>query len=120
MVIAPMAPGLASADHLDDDVTPPYVFIQDIQYAGSGCPAGSVWSNLWSDHKRFQLVFDSFAAEVGPYVSRAESRKNCQIMIDLDYPHGWSFAIDEGRVSGFAALEPGVTGMQTTKYYFQG
>ena len=67
-----------------------------------------------------KLLFDNYIAEVGPGVSAREKRKNCQINVTLDFPHGWTFAIADVDYRGYASLERGVTGLQQAAYYFQG
>lgn len=100
--------------------TPPWVQIRDISYAGSGCPVGSVAENLASDYKAFTLLFDQYFAEVGPGVPYKEKRKNCQVIVDLDFPQGWSYTIFEVDYRGYVSLDNGVQGVQKSTYYFQG
>ncbi len=100
--------------------SPEYVRIRSISYAGSGCPAGTVSQNVAQDLKAFTLLFDSYIAEVGPGVQLNQSRKNCQIAVDLHFPQGWSYSILDVDYRGYASLEAGVTGTQQSAYYFQG
>lgn len=99
---------------------PDNVEIDSIVWAGSGCPAGSVSSNVSDDNQAFTLLFDEYIAEIGPFVSKREKRKNCTINIDLSYPQGWSFSIFKVDYRGFASLDRGVKGTQKSTYYFQG
>ncbi|KAF3931039.1 hypothetical protein ABW20_dc0103947 [Dactylellina cionopaga] len=39
-----------------------------------------------ADRKTFTLIFDNYVAALGPGVSITESRKNCQLNIDIHYP----------------------------------
>jgi hypothetical protein len=99
---------------------PSYVRINNISYAGSGCPAGTVAENISADKKAFVLLFDSYIAEIGPGISVREARKNCQISIDLNYPRGWSFALMGLEYRGFANLDTGVEAVQRTSHYYAG
>jgi hypothetical protein len=99
---------------------PDWVRIRSISWAGSGCPAGSVAENLAPDFQAFTLVFDSYVAEIGPQLPLSLSRRNCQILIDLDFPQGWSYSVFNVDYRGFINLEPGVWGVQQSAYYFQG
>lgn len=99
---------------------PNQVHIQNIVYAGSGCPAGSVSELLAPDAKAFSLLFDSYVAEAGPGIPLSKGRANCQIAVDLRFPQGWSFTIFEVDYRGYAQLDRGATGTQKTSYYFQG
>jgi hypothetical protein len=99
---------------------PSYVRVKSISYAGSGCPAGTVATNVAQDRQAFTLLFDSYIAEVGPGVPFREKRKNCQINLDLDFPSGWSYSIFTVDYRGYASLERGVKATQQASYYFQG
>lgn len=99
---------------------PDYVRVKSISYAGSGCPAGTVATNVAPDKQAFTLLFDQYIAEVGPGVPFREKRKNCQINLDLDFPQGWSYTIFTVDYRGYAALERGAKATQQASYYFQG
>lgn len=99
---------------------PSYVRINNISYAGAGCPAGTVAENISPDYQAFSLLFDSYIAEIGPNVPFRENRKNCQINIDLSYPQGWSFALAGLEYRGFAQLDAGVQSVQSTSNYYSG
>ena len=62
---------------------PSQVYIRGINFAGSGCPAGSVSTNVAPDAKAFTLLFDQYIAEGGPGVPASSTRKNCQVLVDL-------------------------------------
>jgi hypothetical protein len=112
-----LALSLSSAAFAD---VPSYVRIRNISYAGSGCPAGTVAENVSSDLKAFTLLFDSYIAEIGPGISARENRKNCQVLVDLDFPGGWSYSIVDVDYRGYVSAERGVTATQASAYYFQG
>jgi hypothetical protein len=94
--------------------------IKSIQYAGTGCPAGTVAGNVSPDLKAFTLLFDGYVAEAGPGVSLAASRKNCQLSISFTCPAGYQFALVDVDTRGFYSLDPFVTATQKTSFYFQG
>lgn len=99
---------------------PSGVYIRSISYAGTGCPAGTVAQNVSADAQAFTLLFDSFVAQTAPGLPPTESRKNCTLNIDLAVPPSWSYSIFTVDYRGYANLEPGVTGIQKSTYYFQG
>jgi len=99
---------------------PEYVRIRDITYAGSGCPAGSVGSDVASDLRAFTLLFDQYQANVGPGIPLNQKRKNCQINLNLEIPNGWSYTLFTVDTRGYVSLEPGVRALQQSLYYFQG
>lgn len=99
---------------------PSYVRVRSINFAGSGCPAGSVATNVSPDLQAFTLLFDNYIAEVGPGISAREKRKNCVVNVDLDFPQGWTYTVFTVDYRGFLDLERGLTATQQTSYYFQG
>jgi hypothetical protein len=94
--------------------------VQAINYAGTGCPAGSVAQSVSPDAHQFTLLFDSFVASAGPGVAITESRKNCQVNVQLHVPQGWSYSITTVDYRGYVSLDPYVTGVQQSTYYFAG
>jgi hypothetical protein len=66
------------------------------------------------------MIFDEYVVQAGPEVPFSESRKNCQLIVNLDFPQGWSFSIFRADYRGFYTLDPGTFGQQTATYYFQG
>lgn len=104
----------------DSDTRPDWVRIRSLSWAGSGCPAGTVAENVAPDLRAFTLLFDAYVAEIGPGLPLSLSRRNCQILVDLDFPQGWSFSVFDVDYRGFVSVEPGVSGVQQSAYYFQG
>ncbi len=94
--------------------------IKSLQYAGSGCAAGSVAGNVSPDRQAFTLLFDSYVAEVGPGVSLSAGRRNCQLAMTFDCPAGWQFALVDLDTRGYVQLDSNVAGTQKTAFYFQG
>lgn len=99
---------------------PDYVRVRSINFAGSGCPGGSVATNVSPDRQAFTLLFDQYIAEVGPGVSAREKRKNCVVNIDLDFPQGWTYTLFTVDYRGYLDLAHSMVGTQQTSYYFQG
>jgi hypothetical protein len=86
------------------------ISVQSLTYEGSGCPAGSVATNISPDGLSFTLLFDSYLAEVGPTVPRKRGTRECTVDVLLQAPLGWSWAIVGVDHRGFASLGPGVSG----------
>lgn len=102
------------------DIPDGNVYIRNIIYGGPGCPQGSVSQLVSPDKQSFTLLFDEYAAEIGPGIPRLKNRKSCQLAVDLSFPSGWSFSLATLDYRGFASLDSGVTGTQVASYYFQG
>jgi len=99
---------------------PTQVYINSIAYGGTGCPQGTVGSYISADRQTFTLIFDQFVASIGPGVAVAQSRKNCQLNLDLRYPSGFQYSIFNTAYRGYVGLDAGVTGQQATTFYFSG
>jgi hypothetical protein len=111
--------GLAACLHAAGP-NPADVYVQSISYGGTGCPQGSVGQSISDDRSVFTLIFDSYIASSGPSIPITESRKNCQININLHIPQGWALSIGNVTYRGYAQLPAGVTGQQSAIYYFAG
>jgi len=112
--------GTASLSLAQSYPDPNQVFIRNITANGSGCPIGSVGSDISPDAKAFTLTFSDYQAEMGPGIPLSESRKNCQVSVAMNIPQGWSYTLLKVDYRGFATLDPGVIGQQRSTYYFQG
>ncbi|KAI9765011.1 MAG: hypothetical protein M1839_005682 [Geoglossum umbratile] len=99
---------------------PGTVHINNIGYGGSGCPQGSASASISGDQTTMTMIFDKYIASIGPNVDITESRKNCQLNIDVRYPAGFQYSIFTADYRGFADLDAGVTGTQKSTYYFSG
>ncbi len=99
---------------------PNEVYVRNIVHAGTGCPSGTVAGDISADAKAFTLLFDEYVAEAGPGIDRREARKFCQLTVNLRVPQGWSYTLFKVDYAGFADLDRGTYGIQTSEYYFQG
>lgn len=100
--------------------TPSSVYIRSINYAGTGCPAGTVAMNISPDRQALEIFFASFIAEGGRGVPLSQSRKNCQINLDLAYPSGWQYTVASLDLRGYVQLARGATAVESDTFYFQG
>ena len=114
--------GFVSAAFAD---VPTYVTIPPVvngqanpSYGGSGCPAGSARAVVAPDLKSFTMIFDNYIVNANG--SNAMDRKNCQILVNLEFPQGWSYSIARMDYRGFYNISAGAYGTQQALYYFQG
>lgn len=115
IMLATSAHGALAADSPNPD----QVYIKRITYSGSGCPSGSVASNLSNDAKAFTLLFDSYLAEAGPGIPNGMANSRCRIVVDLKVPQGWSYTLFTVDYRGYMSLDPGVVATQNSSYWFQ-
>jgi hypothetical protein len=115
-----MMTAMSAGAALADDEIPEGVTLRGFAYAGSGCPAGTVNGDFPVAGDQFLISWDSMVAEVGPGVPFINKRKNCQVNIDLDHPHGWQYTVESTTYAGHTSLDEGVTAVAGSAYYFQG
>jgi hypothetical protein len=111
---------VADTDTLALVPDPTRVYVQSNTYGGTGCPQGSVGQSFANDRLSFTMIFDSFVASSGPGVPVTESRKNCQLNINLRIPNGFSYSVATFDYRGYMNLPAGVAAEQKVTYYFQG
>jgi len=99
---------------------PSEVYLNGIAYGGTGCPQGTVGSYISADRQTFTLIFDQYVASIGPGVAITETRKNCQLNLDLHYPGGFQYSVFSTIYRGYVSLDKGVTARQSATYYFSG
>jgi hypothetical protein len=101
---------------------PPWdqVYIKSVNYAGSGCPAGSAAGTLATDGSFLHIAFDSFIASDGPGIPITENRKNCDLAFEIHFPEGWSLTIFDTRYDGYLKLDNAVTANQKSTYRWGG
>lgn len=129
---------------------PPSFKIAKVISGGSGCPQGSIDidytdskilpirklhfsippkppplngpppTHQTNPSNTFTGFSKDFTASVGPYVPADQSRKNCQINIDLKYSPGYQYAVYSADYTGWGDLDAGVKGLVKSNYYFSG
>jgi hypothetical protein len=112
------AHGFADDDHYD--IPHDGVAITDLTYGGTGCKDGTVAVDLSPDYQALTVIFDKYVAQVGKGMDGADKRKFCHLVVQLDYPAGFSYALMKLDYSGYASLDYGVKAEQKSTYFFQG
>jgi hypothetical protein len=112
--------GAGSAFLLAAGPNPQDVYIESMSYGGTGCPQGTVGQSISSDRVVSTLIFDNFVAYTGPSIPVGESRKTCQVNINLHVPPGAGNTIVEVNYRGYEQLAAGQSGRQESVYFFGG
>ena len=100
--------------------SPPVFKINQVISGGSGCPQGSIDVD-YTNSGIVPIYFSrDFKATVGSNVAADQSRKNCQLNLDLTYSPGWSYAVYSADYTGWASVDSGVKGTVKSTYYFSG
>ncbi|MFB9905804.1 DUF4360 domain-containing protein [Allokutzneria oryzae] len=107
---------------LADDAPPPpdKITIDVVSVNGSGCPAGSAAVAVNHDNTAFTVTYSRYLAQAGAGASPTDFRKNCQLNLRVNVPHGFTYAVAQADYRGFANLAHGATGMERANYYFAG
>jgi hypothetical protein len=61
-----------------------------------------------------------FTASVGTNVPADQSRKNCQLNIDLQFSPGYQYTVYSADYSGWGDIDSGAKGLFKATYYFSG
>lgn len=104
----------AAADNLNE------VTIEEVGYAGNGCPAGSASVVLATDKKSVSVLFDTYIAEAGGQDQGTFDRKKCDLAFSLKVPNGLSVALLNADYRGFTDLPPRAKATLTRDYFFAG
>jgi hypothetical protein len=96
------------------------MIIDVVNANGSGCKKGTAVIAVSPDNTAFTIAYSTYTALVGPDAGPLDSRKNCQLALDIKVPSGFTYAIAGTDHRGYADLAPGASGHEATNYYFQG
>ncbi|MFR9798267.1 DUF4360 domain-containing protein [Streptomyces sp. MS06] len=102
------------------DPPPDKIVIKVATVNGSGCPQGTAAVAVSEDNTAFTVTYSEYLAQAGGGSSPTAFRKNCQLNLIVHVPQGFTYAVASADYRGFAALQPGASGMQRASYYFQG
>ena len=101
--------------------TPPGKITIDVATVnGSGCPAGTAAVATAADNTAFTVTYSSFLAQTGAGAAPADFRKNCQLVLRVHYPQGFTFGIAQADYRGFGHIAAGARGVERANYYFSG
>ncbi|WP_370147038.1 DUF4360 domain-containing protein [Kitasatospora sp. GAS206B] len=87
---------------------------------GSGCPAGTANIAVSPDDTAFTVTYSKYLAQVGVGASPIDFRKNCQLVVQVNAPQGFTYAVAEADYRGYAYLANGASSQEQANYYFQG
>lgn len=97
------------------------VTVDVVSANGSGCPAGTTDVEVASDNSEFRIIHrGGYVARVGPGADPTDFRKNCQLILDIRVPSGFTFGIVRADYRGRVGLAAGARALQGASYYFQG
>lgn len=83
------------------------VTIRGVRLAGNGCSDSTASAAMTADGKILSLIFDNYGVEIGDGSQNPHARsmqRNCRVMIDVDVPAGYQYALEQTDYRGFVAL----------------
>lgn len=81
--------------------------IRGVRLTGSGCSESDASANVTPDGTFLSVLFDNFKAEIGTGSANPQAaalKKQCTVLIDMDVPFGYQYALETTEFRGFAAL----------------
>lgn len=99
---------------------PENVTLRGFAYAGTGCAPNTVRGSFPVDGVEFLILWEGFQAQAGANIPLRESRKNCQLNLDLAYPAGWQYTVESTSYQGTFQVQEGTQAIAASYYYFQG
>ncbi|MFD8500977.1 DUF4360 domain-containing protein [Amycolatopsis sp. NPDC059657] len=119
---AAMALSLISPAPTAVDTNPPpdRITVDVVTVNGSGCKAGTAAVAVSPDNTAFTVTYSDFLAQAGAGTGPTDFRKNCQLVLRINIPQGFTYGIASADYRGYANLKRGATGQEKASYYFQG
>lgn len=120
--LAVAAAALVCATGEDASAQPPAseVSIASVRLSGSACPAGTYDAFLVDNNRSFVIVFNQFNVSAGPMIPLTESSKDCAVLLTLNIPEGWTYAVGSIVAAGHAELQRDVVGRLRVNARFPG
>ncbi len=83
------------------------VTVRGVRLNGSGCGPATASAVTTADGKTLSIIFDNYLAEIGNGSSNPTAmsvQKDCRVMIDVDVPAGFQYALEQTDYRGFVAM----------------
>ena len=102
-----LATGISvSATPLNQDtISQGHVTIELVTLNGSGCPPGTAAVAVSPDNSAFTVTYSSYVVQNGQGTSVVDGRKNCQAVVRVEAPAGFTYAVSQATYRGFAQLQ---------------
>jgi hypothetical protein len=87
---------------------------------GTGCAPEKVGLEVLSDNTGFRLVYREFRAQLGGGAKPQDFRKNCRVVVAIQAPPGYTYAINQAQHRGALNVANGAKGLQWATEYLSG
>jgi len=99
------------------------VTIRGARLTGNGCNNSSASASITEDGQTLSVLFDNYQADIGIGSSNPQAlqvKRDCHVLIDVDVPPGYQYAIVRTEYRGFAALPASAYGFHRFTQIIQG
>jgi len=116
----PTNPGTDDGPLLATRDRPQKVRVVHVGLIGTGCPPGSADVTVDATGSLFEASFSAFEVKTGPGTQSSDWRKNCKLIINLEFDAGFQFSILETTTRVFAQIPRGAKGDCDAFFFFTG
>ena len=99
--------------------SPELVRILNVESTGSACHETPATAEL-ADNQSLVFTISALNAISSNSTSPRDSRKNCLVLVDLEYPEEWQYSLQTAEVKGNVSLADGIEGKNKISGHFQG
>ncbi|MFE0044625.1 DUF4360 domain-containing protein [Streptomyces albireticuli] len=115
-----VAATLSPAPATPGETPPPDGVFLELATVSGACGSHRTSVALSGDRTEFRLFSGEFTSRVGVGSKPGESYRNCQVMLSVRVPTGYTYAIAGTDYEGHGSLEKGARGQVRVENYFQG
>jgi hypothetical protein len=103
-----------------DGLDPTQVYIESVDYNGSGCHSGTgdTVVSLSDDRQTMTVLYSNYAASSGPGIPITQMRENCLLNVKVHTPQNYRFSISQTTFHGYENMGSQCTGYIQASYWF--
>jgi Domain of unknown function (DUF4360) len=101
-------------------INPGDVYIESVDYNGSGCHSGTGDTQvvLSDDRQTMTVIYSNYAASSGPGIPITQMRQNCLLNVKVHTPKNYRFSISQTTFHGYENMGATCTGYIQASYWF--
>jgi hypothetical protein len=66
------------------------------------------------------IIFSKYGAQTGGTAQPKDARRNCNVLMDLEYPGGWSYSVATTLLHGQATIPKNCKATLGAQYFWSG
>jgi hypothetical protein len=108
------------ADASSSAFNPADIYIENVEYNGSGCHSGTgdTVIALSDDRKTMTVIYSNYNAYAGPGVTVNKNRQNCLLNIKVHTPNNYRYSVSQTTFHGYENMGAHCTGYVSSSYWF--